>query len=252
MANTSSQPYFFDLISFSFYIYRGNYRDFLITFEKFSEYFKNIDIVSDKATYLTQNLVFSREITRMIYNYSASFSSLVDHTRRSKEKLEEHPLKRYRDFIEEYDTKLDSSVKNCFENIFIKDLRNYIQHKQVAVPSLIASTQCNEKGQSIDGISDFLWQIPSIQMQNYRGWKSKSKKYLQENEYIPIVEIFKSHFKIIENFYFWLQFRDSQLTTNTLKTLPEMSFEEYKEKNEMWDERLIKIKPEQLICKKSS
>jgi len=127
---------FFSIIFYSFYIFEGNYIEFSRTIESYIKSANNEEVLGDSEHHINLHISGGREISRRIHNYSAAWLSLVDHTRRVRNKLKDHTSVDVRNFGDEYDIRLAECLKDTFENEFVKDLRNYVQHKEVPVPTL--------------------------------------------------------------------------------------------------------------------
>jgi hypothetical protein len=144
---------FFSVVFYSFYIFEGNYIEFKKTIEAYVEA-ANSDhfLFSDNQVDLHVN--GGREIGRLIHNYAAAWLSLVDHTRRIHRRLAKHSEENIRDFSGEYEVRLITYLRDTFENIFVKDLRNYVQHKEVPVPTLhLNLVQVESGSSSLQGVS---------------------------------------------------------------------------------------------------
>jgi hypothetical protein len=226
---------FFSVLFYSFYIFEGNYIEFKRTIESYIETANSEDFLDDNKKIVNLHINGGREIARRIHNYAAAWLSLVDHTRRVKEKLEKHRSVNYRDFANEYEARLNEYLKNTDENVFMKDLRKYVQHKKVPVPSLRFNIKRIENLSESENFlveSSYSFEFNSKDIANFK-WTGQSKQYLKNNT-VDIVKIIEKHFSIMKDFYLWIQFREHQLNSD-VTTVKEMTFEEWKQK--IWESR---------------
>ena len=225
---------FFSILFYSFYIFEGNYVEFKRTIESYIEDANSDCFIFDGDKQIDLNINGGREISRRIHNYAASWLSLVDHTRRVQRKLKDHASTDIQNFANEYETRLSKNLMPTFENIFVKDLRNYIQHKGVPVPTLrLTLHQAKNMALDSDGTSlqgSYSFEINSSEFDTNFEWKPKSKEYLKNNRSVPIVTIIDQHFSAIRDFYRWIQFRDHQLHPYAPREAREITFEDWKQK----------------------
>jgi hypothetical protein len=219
---------FFSIIFYSFYIFEGNYTEFKRTIESYVEAANSDEFLSDGEKLIHLHISGSREIGRCIHNYAAAWLSLIDHTRVIHEKLKEHALNDIREFADKYETRLTEYLRDTFENVFVKDLCRYVQHKKVPVPTLhfklnrIETTSSESKCPSFQGCFSFEFNSKDIEDFN---WSQKLKEYIKSNSSIPITEILDNHFSMMKDFYLWIQLRDHQLHPYTLR---EVTFKEWR------------------------
>ena len=173
-----------------------------------------------------------RELGRLIHNYAAAWLSLRDHSRAIKKKLTEHDAEEVRNFAIEYDNKLSESLKESFENSFVGDLRRYVQHKAVPVPTLhFRLTRVNvDNSASEPPLSEmsYSFEFDSEQIQDF-DWSRTSKEYIRNNKSIPLEKIIDGHFTMMKEFYLWIQFRDHQLHPYASSSVKQSTFEEWKQ-----------------------
>jgi hypothetical protein len=216
---------FFDVIFYSFYIFEGNYKDFKSTVHKFIK-LAGSDEFLDSQKSIELHIYGGRELARLIHNYAASWLSLVDHTRIIQTKIKSSKLKHLKEFSLEYEKRLSESLRDSFENRFIKDLRRYVQHKAVPVPTLQYRLAQTEHTQSFE--------FNSKDIQDF-DWYSKVKDYIQNRRTVPIEKIIDQHFKTMKDFYLWVQFRDQQLHPYSSIEIQQMTFEDWKNNISMSD-----------------
>ena len=224
---------FFSVSFYSFYILEGNYIEFTRTIESYIKAANSDDFLRDSEKHINLHLAGGREIGRLIHNYVAAWLSLVDHTRIIHTKLKDHDSSKIRDFANEYELRLAEYLKDTFENVFVKDLRRYVQHKKVPVPTLHFKIKriehlLSESGEPLfKGGHSFEFNSKDIEDFN---WSKKTKEYIESNRSVPIAQIIDKHFSIMKNFYLWIQFRDYQLHPYAPKEVTEITFEDWKKK----------------------
>ena len=210
---------FFEVIYYSFYIFEGNYKDFKSTFQQLVT-LAGSDEFLDSEKSMELHIYGGQELGRLIHNYAASWFSLVDHTRIAKNKMESSESENLKTFALEYEKRLSESLRDTFENRFIKDLRRYAQHRMVPVPTLhYHSTQTEHT---------ISFELNSKDMEDF-DWNEEVKKYIKGRRAIPIEKIISQHFNIMKDFYLWIQFRDHQL--HPYSPIQKMTFEDWKNSN---------------------
>lgn len=224
---------FVSIIFYSFYILEGNYIEFKRTIESYIKTANSDEFLCDGEKHIGLNIDGGREIGRRIHNYTAAWLSLVDHTRIVHQKLKGHTMVDIRDFADEYEVRLNEYLKDTFENVFVKDLRRYVQHKKIPVPTL------HFKMHRVDNLSSesqeplfeggYSFEFNSKDIEDF-NWSKKQKEYLKNNSSVPIVKIIDKHFSIMKDFYLWIQFRDHQLHPYAPIERRELTFEEWKQK----------------------
>jgi hypothetical protein len=224
---------FFSIIFYSFYIFEGNYIEFKRTIENYIEAANSDEFLSDSEKHINLHISGGREIGRRIHNYTAAWLSLVDHTRIVHEKLKDHTLADIRNFANEYEVRLVEYLKDTFENVFVKDLRRYVQHKKVPVPTLHFKMRRIENLSSESGSplfeGGFSFEFKSKDIEDF-NWSRHPKEFLKSNQSVPIVKIIDKHFSIMKDFYLWIQWRDHQLHPYAPREVKEITFEEWKQK----------------------
>ncbi len=212
---------FSSVIFYSFYILEMNYIEFRQTLDAYMKAANSDDCFADNGKHISLHINGGREIGRRIHNYSAAWLSLVDHTRIIYNKLKASEIPHVQNFAVEYDTKMNECLKDNFENLFIKDLRRYVQHKKVPVPTLQFKANSSQAG--------FSFEFNSSEIENF-DWNRKVKNYIESHRSIPIGEIIEKHFFVMKEFYLWIEFREIQLDPYAPSELRETTFELWKQK----------------------
>lgn len=141
------------------------------------------------------------EITRFLHNYIASSLSLVDHTRNHYRELYGN-----NDLFPDYQVQIDIRFKNHPLSVFIKDLRQYLQHYQM--PGLSSRLVYKKDAPDFEmtirmGVAD---------LNKFSGWKSKSKEYISSFEDdIDLMSLVKEYHEHVNEFYQWFIGRQMEI-----------------------------------------
>lgn len=134
---------------------------------------------------------FQSEMLRMLHNYIASASSLVDHSRRFIRKYSGS------DFGKEYDKKREA-VAATPEHCFLKDLRNYLMH--VGIPPIGYTITISR-----DGKETFIAQLTSSKLLEWDKWSKTARSYIEgSGDHVQLVPLITTHAAIIDTFYNWI------------------------------------------------
>ncbi|RXA21835.1 hypothetical protein EQO05_00945 [Methanosarcina sp. MSH10X1] len=172
-----------------------------VTHDIFSGNFINLCYVVDiyendlELAFLTNHQKrdeISLEILRLFHNYTASSFTLIRHSSNFKNKLDNENINAF----------YDKEVKrlNDIEVVtFMKDLRNYVQHRSFPITSQRFSVKM------IEGTGRYeMEQKISLNLQElltWDGWISKSKKYLKSlKDNIEIKPLCKEYYENIVKF----------------------------------------------------
>ncbi|NET73300.1 MAG: hypothetical protein F6K62_20900 [Sphaerospermopsis sp. SIO1G2] len=190
---------FCSIIFYSFHIFERNYHELKSTIQGYKNLIASDDFISNNENYMKLHIYGGRELSRLIHNYAAAWFSLVDHTRVIQRKLKESEEEEIRKFAIEYQNKLNESLKDSFENSFVKDLRNYVQHKAVPVPTLhwtMIRNLSNSDTPLMD--TDCSFEFNTKQIQDF-DWSNLSKDYIKNNVSVPFEKIIDRHFDMMMN-----------------------------------------------------
>jgi hypothetical protein len=222
---------FGSIIFYSFHIFERNYHELKSTIQGYKNLIASDDFISDSQKYMELHIYGGRELSRLIHNYAAAWFSLVDHTRAIQRELEGSEEEEIRKFAIEYQNKLNESLKDSVENSFVKDLRNYVQHKTVPVPTLhwtMTRNLSNSDTPLMD--TDCSFEFITREIQDFNKWSKTSREYIKNNESIPVEKIIDSHFNLMKEFYLWINFRDDQLNPYASSEIKELTFDQWKQK----------------------
>lgn len=153
-----------DFLNITLYVFNGNF----LQLNQLIDIYEN----DEEIWYLInrQKLdALSMEIIRSFHNYLSSVSSRIDHMRRFREKLDN---KKVDDF---HERELEK-IKNLEVVVFMKKLRNYIQHRALPHSKVTWSTKL------IDGKNlyetNHRFALDQHKLLEWDNWNSKSKSYI--------------------------------------------------------------------------
>ncbi|MGM3308231.1 hypothetical protein ACSQ6I_20025 [Anabaena sp. WFMT] len=222
---------FGSIVFYSFYIFERNYHELKSTIQGYKNLIASDDFISDRQKYMELHIYGGRELSRLIHNYATAWSSLRDSTRAIQRKLEKSEEEEIRKFVIEYEDKLNESLKDSFENLFVRDLRNYVQHKAVPVPNLHWTMIRNLSSSDTPLMdTDCSFEFSTREIQDFNRWCDSSKEYMKNNESIPVEKIIDRHFDMMKEFYLWINFRDDQLNPYASSEMKQFTFEQWKQK----------------------
>lgn len=132
------------------------------------------------------------EILRSFHNYSSSVSSRIDHMRNFKRKLNNQSINIF--------CKNEVKKLTTFEVVvFMKDLRNYIQHNELPFTKVTLSVKLIEEKNLYSWEPKLL--LDRCKLLEWAGWKSKPKEYLNSyNNDIDLKLCCKEYHEKIEEF----------------------------------------------------
>lgn len=140
-----------------------------------------------------QEVDYTGEIARLLYNYVTSAATLADHCR--------YVMKNYEntEFYSEYEEKI-SDFKNMPETVFLKDLRNYFAHHKI--PSIGLSI-----GHAKQTLDDFRHEALIYTSDLFDGdkWSARSIRYINDHfPYVYIAGLIKIHLAALADLYSWI------------------------------------------------
>ena len=141
------------------------------------------------------------EITRMLHNFVASVSSLIDHTRIFyNEVYEEEKL------MPGYDPRITDLFKNDGLCQFIKCLRNYCVHYRT--PNIIFSVK-------VDNTRNVIAGGPTLERDAllcYQGWKPVAKAFINAStEPIDLAAVCSEYHVKVRTFYEWFRLEQAEI-----------------------------------------
>jgi len=173
-------------------IYYGNYSELIKSFKIHGK----VDLAELLDSKDGNKRLYSKhlKISRYLHNYVASITTLIQATSvYYKENFEPENL------ISDYNSKINTEVNNQPVKYFIKDLRNYIQHKEI--PDIMTTT-AYESSPSLKFNTYVKYQVKDLL--NYKKWSKLSKKYIQEHaRSLNIIEAVEEFHNIFFSFTSW-------------------------------------------------
>jgi len=151
------------------------------------------------------------EITRLLHNYLASVTSLIDHTRVFCRRLG------CSKFQETYEEKLNEVKSNACLH-FMKQLRNYAHHYHVPFVDARFSFQ---RGENQEGdIFEQTLHLEKNMLLKWDDWSSKSRQYIDGHEDdLDLKATIDEYQVLIVEFYKWIASTIEQLYNEELNEL---------------------------------
>jgi hypothetical protein len=116
-----------------------------------------------------------REVNRHFHNFLAGAMTLIDHTRVFVDEFYlGTPLKK------EFTNRVNRSFAKNKLTRFIQDLRNYMMHRGLPPLQRHLTMRPIEGGQPGEVSAETGFQLPTSELQKWKGWKSESKQFLIE------------------------------------------------------------------------
>lgn len=203
-------------LSKTHYIVKKNYDDLIYLLLKCEEELL-FEIYENRK--LGQNLKL--EISRMLHNYLSSVQSLIDHTRRLRNKLKNNELNTF------WDVQIKKLLNNaCIK--FVKQFRNYIQHYEI--PILHSKLKISNP----DGITPEVIQnrnatfeynifIDREELLIWDRWNNKSKRYINKfGDDLDLKSIFLEYQQLNNDFYDWFYNKIYSLYEDDIKKVYEI------------------------------
>lgn len=173
--------------------------NFVLLLKAQTEYMKDQSLchLIDMAKYR----IFMRNFSRLLHNYLASFYSLFEHAKAISNNVTTVGFER--------DYKKKKEVFNAEEvNAFVRDLRNFAQHKKLPPVGTGVDLMFTHDGVVANEPCGFIRYLPSLRIEDlitYKKWSAASKKFLKrqpkEMEIMPFVNEAN---KNTTDFFMWL------------------------------------------------
>ena len=180
-------------------ILQGNYRELIHHLEVHNNPKLSMKLMRQDKRELLH--AYQIEITRFLHNYIAASLSLIDHTR-----VHYNELYGIENSFPDYQEQIEKRFKQHALSVFIKDLRQYIQHFRM--PGL--SSRISYTRDAPDFKVDLL--IKTKDLYRFSGWKAKSKEYIaQFDSDIDLLKLIKDYQEHVNNFYDWFIKRQMEI-----------------------------------------
>jgi len=158
------------------------------------------------------------ETARLLQNYLASASALVDQTRA----LIDSGYKSH-SFHEEY----ENQIKNRFVGNpiigFVEDLRNYSLHYSLPVTGANLTFNQNESDKISASTADFILVLDRPSLLLWSNWSTKGKPFLNKitGNQIELSSFVDPYFNQVNEFHQWMFFRIQEIHSKELSWLEE-------------------------------
>jgi hypothetical protein len=181
-----------DNLSTSLWVFEQNYREFILLAEKVLK--GTMQLTSRDNRMLFEASMY--ELTRLLHNFVASVSSLVDHTRRL---YEEHYADR--GLFPEYQAEVEHHFVNCSLAKFVQSLRQYTLHyglPGIALETRILNMETEEMAHTL-----------TMPKKNLQGcgfkWAAKAKEFMDGclGNSIDLLHATDNYHTLVVRFYQW-------------------------------------------------
>ncbi len=137
------------------------------------------------------------ELTRTLHNFVAAAFTLVDNTRVFYRELYEP-----KNLMPGYQQEIDGRfIKDGLSN-FIKDLRQFCQHKQLPLAGLQVGVHAGNTGLSL------IWRVRVAQgeLMKFAGWSTASKNFIQASgDVVDLQDVTRAYREKVEAFHKWFE-----------------------------------------------
>jgi hypothetical protein len=204
-----------DSLKWSLKIFVGNYDELIKPLKLLEDRPETVELWDVKRK---QDLygVFE-EIGRLLFNYLAAASMLIDHTKRCIKKL--YVDEKYMEFKRECEKEIKERLTDSDTHQIAKGLRNYIQHRKLpAIGSQITYTP--ETG------LNKAFRISSQSLLEWDGWSATARRKLQAmEESFLLREFVEDYFNQVNAFYKWLGGKQAELHREDIERLNKLKEE---------------------------
>jgi len=193
-----------EFFSVSFYIFECNYFQYKRTVEDYLE--KLVKLYENPSQpsqdHLTVSIRGSREIARFIHNYVAAADTVIEHSKRVSSDLNRQ------EFSCEYENRMQN-LKRTFEYKFAYQLRQYVLHKKIPVPTITHTVVRIENALSESGHplfqESYSFNFSSTNIEDRDIWRGTVKEYIRNHFSVPVEDILDRHFNMVKEFCLWIQ-----------------------------------------------
>lgn len=139
-----------------------------------------------------------REISRLLHNFLAAASTLVDHTRKTMTAYASVP-----EVQASYNQKKQALVESPLQ-IFVKDLRNYTLHKQLPVAGITTTFTRDPQSDSFTVCAEVY--LDSAQLNDWPKWTSLAQQYLSAAPpQLSVRTVVNDYYDLVTTLYTWLE-----------------------------------------------
>jgi hypothetical protein len=197
-----------------YYVFQRNYEELwrLLTIASTPEQISRLYAQKNYALFLE----ITDEIDRLLHNFLASATSLVDHTRIFIKKYYiGHP------FYKEYTSRKESHFVSDTITKFIHDLRNYNSHYHLTVTRGEVRYSAATETTSTSWSSDFI--LEKEMLVQWDNWTSASKAFLgKDTQPIVITDVIHRYHQNVQAFHTWMHERLHAVHAEELAWLEDM------------------------------
>jgi hypothetical protein len=168
-----------------------NYEELVQHIQQFQGRITNPDFVLSVRRYRVS--IFMEETLRLLHNFVAACTSLIDHSRKFFRRMEKESKP-----LPDYQEEIDRRFVNDPLTQFVINLRQFAQHYRLPGISTVQSFENNDiRGRVLLIKEDLL---------RFSNWNNPAKKFLQEQgDEVNILEVFSAYHHKITEFHRWLR-----------------------------------------------
>lgn len=181
--------------SFTRNIFTGNATELMRALSSLTDPAEYAKSLGDEDLSKTHHIM--REVSRLFHNFLAGAMTLVDHTRVFVD-----------DFYlgtsvnKEFKSRVSRNFSDNKLTRFVQDLRNYMVHRGLPPLQRHLTMKPIEGGQPGLATAQTGFQLPTADLQEWKNWKSDSKKFLDEaGENIDLISLVVRYRIVIETFH---------------------------------------------------
>jgi hypothetical protein len=191
-------------LSNSYYVFDANYRNLTVALDRFAK-IENLTMLWAVANRDKLDRVMA-EITRLLHNFLAGATTLVDHTRAFK-----NDVYKGKSFEKVYQAKVERDLRDSPIVSFVQDLRNYALHKQLPITSAEFSFASDEGDNNIKDYDSTI-KLDVNSLREWDRWRAKSRVYLDAlDDKVKVKEVAEQYEAAIRSFYQWFGEQQNQL-----------------------------------------
>jgi hypothetical protein len=147
----------------------------------------------------------SFELSRLLHNFLAGASTLVDHTRRFVDEAYSDT-----DFMDQYEARKESELAQSPVVQFIRGLRNYTVHRALPLTTTKVNFQRVESGK-VKVASSLTLDVNRLR-EKRKDWQTKGRQYLDAlPDEVEVIAVVSEYREVIRRFYLWFLERHQEL-----------------------------------------
>jgi len=186
-------------LSNSLEIFKGNHAELRKLLTIHSDMPKALSLFDVKNTHLLYAL--QRQVLRLLHNFVAAATSLIDHTR-----ILYNDLYKGKEDFPEYATEVKEHFAKKPLASFVVGLRNYCQHYEP--PPVLSQMLYKQK----PPVFECRLKLKKFDLERFSSWKSPAKKFLAaQQDDIDLLEVVDKYYLLVMDFYSWFGKRQDEI-----------------------------------------